>query len=214
VIVEIKSTTRGIDAAKEVYDIACSRQPVVMGLANTERLHHQLQLGWTTMAYRRTKGEHRVTGVVVLAAADGAELYWLDRRYSEPAFWNQALAAAPLPASGGGGTGPRPRRLPGGGIPKWPGDAASAVLAAATGVRVAGIHNGRVAVLACGTAAVASGKPLSALPRATLDRLRAAALAASSTGRAWIVQPIAGRWRATPVSRQRPRARAAKQRSV
>jgi hypothetical protein len=191
VVVELKSTTRPIGAAMDVYDAPCAKQPCVAGShTNTERLHHQLQLGWGVMAYRKLVQSTGVTGVIVVAAADGARLMWLDETYASPAFWARALAAAPPRNCRAAAAAPK--------MPKWPGDAATAALEAAAGVRTMGLINGRVMTLACGGAAVVSLRRASATTTAERKRM-VAAIRAASRGMGWVVYPCAGAWQAAPI---------------
>ena len=194
VIVELKSTTRPLAAAKAVYDTPCGKQPTAGGHPNTERTHHQLQLGWTVMAYRATVKRAGVVGIIITAAPDGATHTMLDEKFADPAFWRRTIAASPLPprvAERGGGNA-------GASIGKWPGHAATAAVERATGANVRAIHEGRIALLRGGGGAVATAKPLSKISKAAIRRMNKA-VAAAGAGCAWLVHPVGGEWQVSPL---------------
>lgn len=191
VVVELKSTTRPLAAAKAVYDTPCRKQPVAGGLPNTERTHHQMQLGWTVMAYRATVKRAGVVGVIITAAPDGATHTMLDEAFAEPAFWRRSIAAAPPPMGVVAKTG-------GGGVGKWPGHAATVAVERATGANVRTIHEGRVALLRGGGGAVAVAKPLAKVSKAAVRRMNEA-VAAAGAGCAWLVHPVGGEWQVSPM---------------
>ena len=196
VIVELKTTSRTIDAFTEHYHHRCRTQPKVGPFANTEYTHHMLQLGWTTMAWRETKQRDLVTGMLVVAAADGAATFPLDETYASRQFWRRALAAAPPPTSAVSGvtlTAPIPAA-----VPLWPGPMAAATLASALGVTAKEVVDGRVQLLSCGGAAVASLKRPEQLTKKT-RKLMVEAVRAVGAGTGYYVYPWPGGWRVKPL---------------
>lgn len=192
VIVELKTTSRTIEAFKNHYHFRCRTQPTVGTFDNTEYLHHMLQLGWTTMAWRQTKQRDLVVGMVVVAASDGAEVFPLDEKYAAPQFWRRMLAANPPPQAG-----PVHADIPAC-VPLWPGPVAANIAARALGSTPGKVVSGKVHVLSCGSAVVSSLKP----PAQLTKKLRTAmvkAVRAVSASTGYYVYPDPTGWRLKPL---------------
>ena len=187
VVIELKSTTKPLKSQQRLYHTPCRRQPTVGAYANTEYTHHMLQLGWTTMAYRAAHPGTRVTGIVVVAAADGARIVPLDEAFARPDRWAELVETKPVVTAEAAAL----RR-----IAKFPDAAVAAVVTAAASAPLGTTAGGRVLSLACGGAAVATAKPKSSVT-ATDRKAMAAAVAGaapafyvcpSPTG--WVVSPL------------------------
>lgn len=195
VVVELKTTSRNLEACVQNYKTACRNQPVVANMSNSEYLHHQLQLGWTTMAYRKTHSEEGVVGVVVIAAADGATVIPLDEQYAKKQFWRRLLAIAPVPR---GGSAKNldvaiPRT-----IPLWPGKLAESALTRMLGVKAETVVKKRVLMLSCGSACVASLLPPAKLTKKKITTMKEAVrLCGASAG--YFVYPAPSGWRIKPL---------------
>ncbi|MGB0547730.1 MAG: hypothetical protein ACPGR8_01235 [Limisphaerales bacterium] len=192
VIVELKTTSRTIDAFKNHYHFRCRSQPTVGSFDNTEYLHHMLQLGWTTMAWRETKQRDLVVGMVVVAASDGAEVFPLDERYAAPQFWKRVLVATPPPSAG-----PVHAEIPTL-IPLWPGPIAAETVAKAVGSTPGRTVSSKVHVLANGAAAVSSLKPPDRVTR-KLKTAMVKAVQAVGASTAYYVYPDPTGWRVKPL---------------
>ena len=156
VVVELKTTSRTIEAFDEHYKHPCRNQDTVHGMENTEWLHHQLQLGWTTMAYRMTKQANNVSGIIVVVASDGARCYPLDESFARRSFWSRVTVAVP-PATSSKTVEVSSK------IPLWPGEPATRVVTKALGVNAGAVISKRILTLSCGSAVVASLDPPSRL---------------------------------------------------
>lgn len=193
VVIELKSTTKPLASQRRLYHTPCQRQPTVGAYANTEYTHHMLQLGWTTMAYRAAHPGTRVTGIVVVAAADGARIVPLDEAFARPDKWAELVAAKPLVSADAAAL----RRMP-----KFPDAAVPAVVAAAASLSTGTTANGRVLTLACGGAAVATAKAKASV---TATDRKAMAAAVAGAAPAYYVSPSPGGWVVSPliVAKQR-----------
>jgi len=86
VVLELKSTQSTLASHRAAYDIPCSIQPTIRlagcgEVANTERMHHALQLAFGVHGLESAK-----RGFVIISASDGAALYPLNRGISLKAF--------------------------------------------------------------------------------------------------------------------------------
>jgi hypothetical protein len=193
VVIELKSTTKPLATQTRLYHTPCRRQPTVGAYANTEYTHHMLQLGWTTMAYRAAHPGARVTGIVVVAAADGARIVPLDEAFARPAKWAELTAAKPIVT----GDAAALKR-----VAKFPDAAVAAVVAAAASPAVGKTAGGRVLLLACGGAAVATAKAKGSV---TATDRKAMAAAVAGAAPAYYVSPSPSGWVVAPliVAKQR-----------
>lgn len=119
VVLELKSTQATLNNHRAAYDVACSTQPTVMvnkvAMANTERLHHALQLAFGVHALPTAS-----RGFVIISASDGAALYPLNRGIDRAVF--TAVADHPRPANSLKVVTPcGKRRLPRVRPVRWPG---------------------------------------------------------------------------------------------
>lgn len=101
VVLELKSTQSSLESHRKAYDVACSLQPTVLvnnhRNANTERLHHSLQLAFGVHGLPAAK-----RGYVIISASDGAALYPLNRGIPLHAFTSaptKPAASKPKPAA-------------------------------------------------------------------------------------------------------------------
>jgi hypothetical protein len=187
VIIELKSTTKSIDAQQRAYHTPCQNQPTVGQYANTEYTHHMLQLGWTTLAYRIANPDRSVIGIVLIAAEDGARIVPLDESFARKSTWDK-LIASKFQASGISNAIKS--------LPYFPDDAV-AVVEAAAGVKKCGMTgNKRILALSCGGAAVASLKLSGKLSIAEKKKIKEAVGNASPV---YCVFPGISGWKARPV---------------
>jgi hypothetical protein len=195
VVIELKSTTKPLKSQQRLYHTPCRRQPTVGAYANTEYTHHMLQLGWTTMAYRAAHPGTRVTGIVVVAAADGARIVPLDEAFARPDRWAELVETKPVVTAEAAAL----RR-----IAKFPDAAVAAVVTAAASAPLGTTAGGRVLSLACGGAAVATAKPKSSV---TATDRKAMAAAVAGAAPAFYVCPSPTGWVVSPliVAKQRRR---------
>lgn len=187
VLIELKSTTKTLAGHNLNYKRPCGTQPKVDHYANTEYVHHMLQIGWITMAYRASHPGERVVGIVVVAAADAAKVVPLDETFAQPRTWAQLLASKTAMA----GVPAAIKKLP-----KFP-TAGVAVAERAAGSLSAGIVSaGRVLTLGCGGAVVATTKQLDAVTKTDKRGM----LAAVGTARpAFFVHPTTTGWKVAPL---------------
>ena len=162
-------------------------------MANCEYLHHQLQLGWTTWAYRKTSTlpAANITGVIVVAASDGGKLVRLDPQYASDAFWSRILASCRK------STKAQPMMLSDvpTSLPLWPEAEGKRIIQQALGVTVIEIvGNGRVARTSCGGVAVACTKPHSDIKNRDFKRMQIAAAAVGGKP-AWYIYPSPSGWK-------------------
>lgn len=197
VVLELKSTSKTLDQFDAAWHTPCKNQPTASGLPNTEHTHHMLQLGWTTRAYRKSGPpvpENQVTGMLVVAAADGARVMPVEHKYTTDAFWNRLTSAV----GSGGGRARVNARAPAS-VPEWPKGVGCRALAAAVGSPVEQIvANGRVALTACGGGAVCTTKPLAQLTQKHY-RAMARAVASANAHPGWVLHPTPAGWRVRPL---------------
>ena len=97
VAIELKTTQHKLDAHRaELYDQACSRQPVLAnGMPNSERTHHNLQIGFGVLCLKAALGRRfPVRGVVVMSYDAHADVHVMPGMYSSAAWFSGAAAAA------------------------------------------------------------------------------------------------------------------------
>ncbi len=191
VIIELKSTTKSLAAHSRGYHSPCSKQPVVGALANTEYTHHMLQLGWTVMAFRANNPGQVVTGIVVVAAIDGAKVVCLDEKFSRPSWWATMVDAYPTMRSAKGVNAKHMCQFPEAGIP--------AVERAAGSAAIGIGFNKRVLQLSCGGGAVAINKPLNKI---TITDKKAMIKSLGTAKPMFFVYPTRAGWISNPLVRQ------------
>ena len=192
VIVELKTTTRTLTAHNAIYDVPCIKQPVVMGLKNTEATHHQLQLGWTVRAYRDTVQSQNVVGLIILVATDGAKVVRLDEAFASKAFWDRSLSATP-PV--------RPvKKVSYSSLQLWPGQEGNKIVKQCCGSTATTLINRRIQMFNCGAGAVATTLPKEKWSRAFITKVRNAIKAAGGTT-PWLVYRGPVSWKVMPLGK-------------
>lgn len=194
-VVELKTTSRSLKDYMDHYDTPCKNQPLIYNLANSEKTHHQLQLGFTVNAFRANKKRDKVTGILLIIACDNAAIVSLDEKFANPSFWDRMLTLCPItnharPLSD-------PSAIPTG-IPLWPGKVATATLTRLTGSEEKHLVKDRVLMLSCGAAAVATTKISSKITRRD-RRTMAKAIRAVGATVGYFVHPCPTGWIVSPL---------------
>lgn len=85
VVIELKTTQWTLEQHREMYDRTClNKRKLSNGLLNTERNAHALQTGFGMLGLRRHLPKStKIEGLVVVCAADGAQMYDVDPFYSD-----------------------------------------------------------------------------------------------------------------------------------